>query len=212
MAKFSKQQVTWLIIVFCVLTIFGGRAILQAYRSRVSLSSIPAKAKGNPQAKLKIMEYIDFECPACAHGVRILKDYLAKYPDQIYMEIKYFPLPGHRYGMASARYAQCAARQKKFWPFVEKLMERQGLWTSLHDPQPAFQEIAKQTGLSTFHLDNCLNDKYLDESILTEKTIGVSLGIQSTPTYFINDKMFVGTKTLQEELTKFFGAATVPSK
>ena len=211
MAKLSKQKVTWLIIVVSALIIVSGKTILQTYRSSIEPSSIPAKAKGNPQAKFKIVEYIDFQCPACAQGMKILKEYFAKYPDRIYAEVKYFPLPGHPYGMLSARYAECAARQKRFWPFVDKLIERQSLWASLHDPIPAFHEIAKQTGVNSFQLDNCLNDKYLDEAILTEKTIGASLGIQSTPTYFINDKMLVGTKSLQEELNKFFEPTPAPT-
>ena len=205
MAKLSKQKVTLFVVLGCFLVIFGIKTILQIYRANIQPNAIPAKAKGNPQAKLKIIEYIDFECPACAQGTHILKDYFTKYPDQIYLEVKYFPLPMHLYGLPSARYAECAARQKKFWPFVELLMERQSLWASLHDPQPAFRQIAQAVGLSFFQLDACLNDKYLDEVIMTEKTVGTTLGVQSTPTYFINDKMRVGTKLLQDELTAFWG-------
>ena len=107
--------------------------------------------------------------------------------------------------MESARYAECAARQKKFWPFIESLSKQQSFWAALHDAQPAFRKIAQETGLNSFQLDQCLGDKYVDEVIVTEKTIGTSLGIQSTPTYFINEKMVVGTKFLKEELAKFFG-------
>jgi protein-disulfide isomerase len=205
MAKSSKQKVTIFIIVACLFAVLTGQFILQHQRSHVVRGSLPAKAKGNPQAKLKIVEYIDFECPACAQGTHILKEFFAKYPNQIYLEVKYFPLPSHTYGMVSARWAECAGRQNKFWAFVDPLMERQNYWATLHDPVPALRQIAEQAGLSSFQLDNCLNNKYLDETILTEKAIGTSLGIQSTPTYFINDKMIVGTKTLVEELDKFFG-------
>ena len=204
MAQSSKEKVTLLIVVIGVIAILGGQALLKFYRSRVSQSSVPAKAKGNPQAKLKIVEYIDFQCPACAQGVHILKEYFAKYPDQMYVEVKYFPLPMHPFGMESARYAECAARQKKFWPFIESLSKQQSFWAALHDAQPAFRKIAQETGLNSFQLDQCLGDKYVDEVIVTEKTIGTSLGIQSTPTYFINEKMVVGTKFLKEELAKFF--------
>jgi len=208
--KPSKQKFTLCIVAACVLAVFMGKIIWEAQRPSVTAGTMPAKAKGNPKAKVKIIEYIDFQCPACAQGTRILKEYFAKYPGQLYLEVKYFPLPMHNYGMLSARYAECAARQNKFWSFVDPLMERQQLWSSLHDPQPAFRQIVEQAGLNSSRLDQCLNDKYLDESILTEKAIGTSLGIQSTPTYFINDKMVVGTKSLVDELTPFFGQATTP--
>ena len=207
--QLSKKKLTVGIIVGCVLGVVAGQAFLQYSRSNVATSpAIPAKAKGNPEAKLKIIEYIDFQCPACAQGMRVLKDYAVKYPDQIYIEIKNFPLAMHQFGMVSARYAECAARQKKFWPFVDLLMDKQGLWASLHDPLPAFRQFAQQAGLNASQLESCLNDKYLDETIHTERSIGSSLGVQSTPTYFINDKMFVGAKALKEELTVFFKETT----
>jgi protein-disulfide isomerase len=209
MPKLSKQQVTLFIVIGCIAAIVTGQTLLERYRSNIKPSSIPAKAKGNPEAKLKIVEYIDFECPACANGVGILNEYFKKHPNEIYVEVKYFPLSGHRWGMPSARYAECAARQDKFWPFVDILLGRQSFWTSLHDPIPAFREFAQQSGLSMMKLDMCLGDKYVDETIATEKTIGTSLGIQSTPTYFINDKMGVGPKFLQSELSAFFGEQVV---
>lgn len=209
MAKASKQKVTLFIILGCIVVILGGQFFLQRYRSSIQQNSIQAKAKGNPQAKLKIVEYVDFQCSACANGVRILNEYFKKYPDQMFVEIKYFPLAGHQWSMPSARYAECAARQNKFWPFVDLLMARQSFWSSLHDPMPAFRQLAQEAGLGMFQLDLCLSDKYVDEAINTEKTIGSTLGIQSTPTYFINDKMIVGTKFLQEQLAAFFGEAVV---
>ena len=211
MAKPAKQKVTLFIFVACLLAVLAGKIILEAQRPHVANGAMPARAKGNPKANLKIIEYIDFECPACAQGMLILKEYFAKYPGQMYLEVKYFPLPSHLYGMPSARWAECAAQQNKFWFFVEPLMERQKVWATLHDPVPAFRQLAEQAGLSSFQLDNCLNSKYLDETILTEKAIGTSLGIQSTPTYFVNDKMVVGTKSLLEELNKFFGPAPAMS-
>ena len=126
MAKQSKQKVTLLIVVGCVIAIVGGQALIQKYRSNIKQNSIRAKAKGNPQAELKIIEYIDFECPACAQGMRILHNYFTKYPGRMYLEVKYFPLPGHKWGMPSARYAECAARQNKFWLFVDILIDVNG--------------------------------------------------------------------------------------
>ena len=210
MARSSKQKVTLLIVLGCVLAIVAGQRILHRYRSNIKQNSIQAKAKGNPQAKLKIIEYIDLECPACAQGAGILNEYFKKYPNQMYVELKYFPLSGHRWSMPSARYAECAARQNKFWPFLDVLLKQQSFWSALNDPNPAFRQIAQEAGLNTFQLDLCLGDKYLEEAITTDKSIGTAMGIQSTPTYFINDKMFVGTKFLKEQLAAFFGETANP--
>ncbi len=204
MKKISKSTITVLVVIFCVLFILGSKFFYRYSKLNDSSVIVDSRKKGNPAAELRIIEYIDFECPACAQGSEILNQYIKKYPDKIYMEVKYYPLDGHRHAFMSARYAECAAKQGKFWPFFDLLVKRQDQWKKLTNAESAFQTIAKEVEMDFKKLDHCMQDDEVDEVIVNEKIEGKSLGIQSTPTYFINEKMVVGTKSLTTELMSHF--------
>src|SRR3989338_5382697 len=113
-AKLSKRDTTILLIVVTVAALGGLKYFIE--NSRGSLGKgVAARSKGNPNAAIKIIEYMDFQCPACAKGASYLKDCFTKYPDKFYLQMKQYPLGMHRHAMQSARYAQGAAQQGKFW-------------------------------------------------------------------------------------------------
>ena len=169
-------------------------------------NSAAARTQGNPNSKVKITEYIDFQCPACAKGVALLSQYLQAYPGKIYLEMKYFPLEGmHQHAIRSARYAECAARQKNFWAFEDLLIIRQPQWRGLMNADAFFQQIARDVKLDPIQLEACLTSDEVRGVISAEKDSGTQLGVQSTPTYFVNGKMVVGIKSLEEELKILLG-------
>ncbi|MCK5082196.1 MAG: thioredoxin domain-containing protein [Candidatus Omnitrophica bacterium] len=164
--------------------------------------AMSARIKGNDHAPIKVTEFIDFQCFACAYGAAYLKEMIKKHPEAIQVEVKHFPLQMHRHGLSSSRYAECSARQGGFWPFQDMLLARQGNWMRLVDADPAFLQIADDSGLDEKKLEACLKDYTVDEAIEKNKEEGKVLGIKSTPTYFINGKMVVGGKSLEEEIKK----------
>ncbi len=201
----SKQRFTILLLAGCVALIFGIKWISQISNTGISESLIGPRAKGNPKAELHIVEYIDFQCPSCANGSRIISNFFKQYPDRIFLEMKYFPLGMHKHALKSARYAQCAARQGKFWPFHDLLIQRQRQWKRLTNAEPAFGVMAKDVELNQKELDACLKEEEVTEFVMKDKAEGQSLGVKSTPTYFLNKKMVVGSKSLNKELKAYFG-------
>jgi protein-disulfide isomerase len=164
-----------------------------------------ARAKGNPEARVKITEFIDFQCPACAVGTQYLKTFFDRHPNDIYLQVRYFPLTNmHHHAMSSALYSECAARQGKFWALDDLMMPQQSQWAQLISPDPIFQAMAAQVGMNINQLNTCLASDDARRVINDEKSLGQSLGIGSTPTYFINSKMVVGTKSLEDELNTYF--------
>jgi len=164
-----------------------------------------ARAKGNPDARVKIVEFIDFQCPACAYGVKYLKTFFDEHPNDLYIQVKYFPLTNmHHHAMISALYSECAARQGKFWALDDLMIPQQAQWAQLISPDPVFQSMAVQVGMNVDQLNACLDSDDARRVINDEKSVGQSLGISSTPTYFINGKMVVGTRSLQDELKTYF--------
>ncbi len=199
----SKQKITFLIIIVVVAGIIGFK--LYSARSVKTIDSVSARSKGNVQAKVQVIEFIDFECPACAFGAELLKGYMQKYPNDIRVQMKYFPLiKSHRHAMQSALYSECAGAQGKFWEFHDQLMPAQKQWSQLISAEGMFNNFAKQAGIDIRALKACLSSETALKTINDDRSLGGSLGVQSTPTYFVNNKMVVGGKSLQDELDLYF--------
>lgn len=206
MARKSKTTTTIAIIFLCVAVIFVAKWGIEKARD-YSTRDVAARAKGFKDAPLKITEYIDFQCPACAQGSVFLSRYIEEYPRRIYLQVKYFPLgQAHKHAYRSALYAECSARQGKFWPFHDQIMATQPEWSGLINADPVFDGIARDVGLDKQELNACLANESIMDMIFSEKDQGRSLGVSSTPTYIINGEVFVGTRSLQEKLrTSFSG-------
>jgi len=201
MPKISKKFTTILIVVACLAVVGGAKFFIGLSRGNISMGTF-AKVKGNDKAPIKVTEFIDFQCPACAKGAAYLKEMIEKYPEAIRLELKHFPLPMHEYGILGARYAECAAQQEKFWPFHDLLLARQGNWRRLADARPAFDRVAGDVSLNKRELDACLQERAVDKIIDKNKAEGKTRGVKSTPTYFVNGKIVVGKKSLDIQIRR----------
>jgi len=199
-----KKLQAALVIVLVLVGLIAGAKILGAPK-KAPINLQMARTKGNPDSKVKIVEFIDFQCPACANGVIYLKTFFDQHPNDIYLQVRYFPLTNmHHHAMISALYSECAARQGKFWALDDLMMPQQSQWAQLISPEPVFQSMAQQVGMNIDQLNTCLASDDARRVINDEKSLGQSLGIASTPTYFINNKMVVGTKSMEDELKTYF--------
>jgi protein-disulfide isomerase len=199
----NKTLSTLVIVLVLAGLVMGVKIFLAPNKPQINVQE--ARAKGNPQARVKIVEFIDFQCPACAYGIKYLKTFFAQHPNDIYLQVRYFPLTNmHRHAMISALYSECAARQGKFWELDDLMIPQQSQWAQLISPEPVFQAMAAQVGMDINQLNSCLASDDARKVINDEKSLGQSLGIASTPTYFINNKMVVGTKSLADELKTYF--------
>jgi len=203
MTKNKKRNVAFLVVIFCVVLVFGIKFAVEYYRSSSVRSSHTARIKGDKKAPVKITEFIDFQCPACAFGALYLKEFMQQNPAIVQLEMKYHPFKMHAHAYLSSQYAECAARQDKFWAFHDMILERQSNWSKLTNARPAFDVIAQEVGLDQNILNECLRDPAINEIIMDDKQEGAKLGIRSTPSYIINGKLFVGGKALKEELSKY---------
>ena len=199
----NKKQLTLGVVLVLVGFMAGVKILGAPKKAPVNLQE--ARAKGNPDSKVKIVEFIDFQCPACANGVIYLKTFFDQHPNDVYLQVRYFPLTNmHHHAMISALYSECAARQGKFWALDDLMIPQQSQWAQLISPEPVFQAMAVQVGMDINQLNTCLASDEARKVINDEKSLGQSLGIASTPTYFINNKMVVGTKSLEDELKTYF--------
>lgn len=199
----NKLQLTLGVVLVLVGLIVGAKILGAPKKAPIHWQE--ARAEGSPDSKVKIVEFIDFQCPACAVGAQYLKTFFDRHPNDIYLQVRYFPLTNmHRHAMISALYSECAARQGKFWAMDDLMIAQQSQWAQLISPEPVFQAMAAEVGMNVDQLNACLASDDARRVINDEKSLGQSLGIVSTPTYFINNKMVVGTKSLQDELKHYF--------
>lgn len=203
--NFKKIAVTLLILLGCWGSVWIGKNLLPKYLPAKVEAKYHARAKGNPKAPLWIIEYLDFQCASCRESMKFLEEYLAAHPREIYLQVRYYPLiHNHRYALKSAIYADCAAKQGKFWEFSESLFKNQVQWAVSPEPDVFFEQTAAKLKLDVAALKACVTDTSVKDAVLAEKAEGKSLGITMTPTSFVNGKKIIGLSAIKAELEQYF--------
>ena len=122
---------------------------------------------GNPNAKVTITEFYDFQWPYCAKSVSIIDEIMKKYPNDVKVVFKSFPLGSHAQARKAAKYAMAAGRQGKFKEMYYKIFENDN-WRGLRANEDLPLEFAKELGLNTQKLMSDKNDPLLDSQITQE--------------------------------------------
>ncbi len=197
--KSLKTTIIGVVLVLAaVFAVAGFRYAKQSQKTQaVAQTSFTAKAKGPDSAQVRIVGFSDFQCPACAHASPVIDALLEKYPGKVQYVFKHFPLRMHAWAPVAHQAAECASVQGKFWDYYKKLYGNQEAWSVLPDPMVSFAEYAKQLGLDMQSFAGCMADPKVAEHIMAEKKEGEVLEVRSTPTFFINGKMFAGQIELQ---------------
>ncbi len=162
------------------------------------------KSKGPQNAPVEIIEYSDFQCPACQRAELTIRKILEAHPDKIHFIFRHFPLPGHRWSAIAHQAAECAAQKGKFWEMHDRLYGNQQVWSLSPNAVEFLLQYAGEAGLNIEPFAACLTDPGVSENVLAEKRMGERLQINSTPTFFINKERLVGPIDLEQK-----GEATV---
>jgi len=146
-----------------------------------------ANVKGDPNSQIVLIEYSDFQCPACAGYYPVVKQLSEKYADQIAIEYRHFPLRSiHDHAQLAAQAAEAAALQGKFWEMHDKLFENQTIWSELRSPESDFVSYAEEIGLDTDKFRDDLRSDAVKNIVNDSYTNAVTLGLNSTPTFILN--------------------------
>lgn len=182
----------------------------------VKVSSGDSKSKGSAQAPIQMVEYSDFQCPACARAETSIEKIMSDpdFKDKIHFVYRHFPLSGHRWSGLAHQAAECANEQGKFWGYHKKLYGEQAIWSVLDNPTENFIRYAKDSDLSIESFGFCLANPEIHQKIMREKKKGEDLQIQSTPTFFVNGERLVGPVELEikgpEMIRKILGLPPKP--
>jgi protein-disulfide isomerase len=139
--------------------------------------------KGPADAPVVIVEYTDFQCPYCARLGATLNQMMQLYPGKIKIVYKSFPLSSHKYSWQAATAAVAANEKGKFWEFYKALFDN---YNRINDAK--LKEIRNLFGLDTPEFDALINSQKIRTRVATDREEGIQLGVQGTPTVFINGK------------------------
>ncbi len=157
------------------------------------LAAPQARQTGDPHAKVVIVEYSDFQCPSCALVEPTIHSLLETYKGKIRLIYKYYPLTKvHPNAMPAAHAADCAADQKKFWPYHDRLFDTQKAWAPLANPTTSFMAIAQDVKLDIPQFTSCYADPSRVTGIEQDAKEGAVREVAATPTFFVGDDRLVG--------------------
>ena len=147
-------------------------------------------------AKVTVVEFGDYQCPSCGAAFPILQQMLRDYNGKINFVFRNFPLSIHQNAQAAAEAAEAAGAQGKYWPMHDMLYDKQNEWGDAANPLPLFDTYAQSLGLDINKFnDDVTHNKYSDK-IAKDQADGNSLGVNATPTIYIDNKQaFVGVPT-----------------
>jgi protein-disulfide isomerase len=148
----------------------------------------PAHALGDAKAPVTLEEFGDFECPPCGVLHPILKGIETEYgPAKVRIIFREFPLvPNHVHALAAARAAEAAGLQGRFWEMHDMIYEHQKEWHEAFDVRPIFEGYAKNIGLDLKQFAGDINSEIVERRIFLDGKRAHSLGVQGTPTVFLN--------------------------
>jgi protein-disulfide isomerase len=156
------------------------------------------KIIGAENAPVTIVEYASVTCPACATFHRETYPTLkSKYIDagKVRVIFREFPTQPAPIAIAGFMLARCSG--DKYFPMLDAIFEQQQSWAQ--DPYNGFLRIARQAGLSQERFEACLSDQKLAENIQEVAVRGnKEFKVESTPTFFINGKRFVGVLSVAD--------------
>jgi protein-disulfide isomerase len=168
----------------------------------------PAHALGNADAPVTLEEFGDFECPPCGLVHPILKNLEAEFgPARLRIIFREFPLvPNHVHALAAARAAEAAGLQGKFWEMHDMIYEHQKDWHEAFDVRPIFEGYAKTSGIDVaqFQRDNA--NEIVERRIFLDGKRGHSLGVQGTPTIFLNGREVPFPSLAEDKLRELINA------
>jgi len=165
----------------------------QTYFPEINVISRNDLIKWSPDKKNILVEYSDFQCPACKNFHDFLQEFesssSANYSitQKVTLVFRHFPLYQiHPTSMDAAYAAQAAALQGRFWEMDDQLFGKQDVWSTSPNPRQNFINMANEIKLDIEKFKSDMDSKVVKDKVQADLTSGNKAGINSTPTFFLN--------------------------
>ncbi|MGP8247413.1 MAG: thioredoxin domain-containing protein [Bryobacteraceae bacterium] len=179
-------------------------------RAPISMKDVAVREVGSPQVTL--LEYADYECPYCQQAQPIVAKLEAEFKGKVAFAFKDYPLPMHPHAEKAAEASHCAAAQGKYWEYHDLMFANKDLDVA------GLKNDARQLKLDTAAFDTCLDSGQMAGAVKTDASEATDLGIQGTPTFFVNGRSVSGAPSyeglravINEELSAVSNQSTAAS-
>ena len=155
---------------------------------------------GKKEAKVNVVEFGDYQCPACGYASPIVDQLIQTYKNNpnVNFVFRNFPLPQHSNALVSAEAAQSAGAQGKFWEMHSMIYNGQSDWSGSTNALGIFTGYAQKLGLDVKKFTDAVNQQKFQDVIFKDRSDAQSLGVNATPTFFVNGEKVNGLPSFEE--------------
>lgn len=155
---------------------------------------------GNLDAKVQLVEYSDFQCPACAFYAPWIKQLRDEFTDeQLVVAYRHFPLRAiHANAQISSQVVEAAGLQGKFWLAADAVFNGQKLWSEQILARQTLVKLLQPLGLNLTKLEQDIDSAVVKKAVEQDLQSGLSSGVDSTPSFFLNGKRIVNPQSYEE--------------
>lgn len=152
---------------------------------------------GNKEAAVTIIEYASLTCPHCANfNEKVFPELKKRYIDTGKVRYIFREFPREDLDLFAFMLVNCAGKDK-FFPFVDVLFRQQDKWL-VRNPLPPLKSIAMQVGFSEESFEACSKNRDVQNAVIAVGEQGAKMGVNSTPTIYINGKVYTGAHSIEE--------------
>jgi protein-disulfide isomerase len=149
---------------------------------------------GSPRAPVTLEEFGDFQCPPCGALSEPISQLEKEYRPQLRVIFRHFPLSNHVHAQQAAVAAEAAGMQGRFWQMHDLLYREQSIWTKATDVRTLFNSYAGLLGLNVEQFKKDMESDKTKERVTSDQRKAAALGIQNTPTIFLNNRALPPTE------------------
>lgn len=153
---------------------------------------------GDPKAPITVIEYASLTCSHCAHfHTQILPEIKKKWIDTGKVKLIYRDFPLDQIAAKAAQIAECAGNDRYFG-VVDLIFRSQPQWATAADPLTELAKPLRIAGLGENEIKACLANEAIGNGVIKDYQGGEAMGVNSTPTLFINGQLYRGSRTVEE--------------
>ncbi len=170
--------------------------------AQIPVSQPTAHLKGNLESDLTLVEYSDFQCPACKAAAPDIAKLVEEFGDKFKLEYRHFPLRSiHPNAQLAGQAAEAAGMQGKFWEMHDMLFAKQSEWAQSFNPEKYFKQYAGELGINTDRFMYDLNSDVVKDVVNSQFSEAESLKLPGTPSFVVDGKIvdineFVNTQLI----------------
>lgn len=153
---------------------------------------------GNPDSSVVLVEYLDYQCPACAAYHPVVNQLVEEYGDRVAFVTRHFPLAFHANARPAAYAVEAAGRQDRRAEFSDLIFENQAVWSARPFSEDTFDSYAQELGLDMDRFIVDRSDQVIVDKVQSQYETGLAVGVNSTPSFFLDGERLDNPANIEE--------------